>query len=253
MAVHVVSRAEWGAVPWDEDGIPASVPARDRRYFVVHYDGGVRVLRTGPQIPRAIDAAHRRKGWLGIGYHFVVSQAGEVFEGRGWGFAGAHCPGRNRDGIGVQVAIGGDQQPTPAALAAVRALYAEACDRADRQLDRTWHGAHIQTDCPGAYLIAWVRAGMPDPSSTTTRTEDDMTPEQMTELVERTARRAADLITGAGARYPVLVDEGTGSAELPDGRDIDPIPTVLGELQGDVRTLLEQQRQVLQLLAGPKA
>jgi hypothetical protein len=65
--------------------------------------------------------------------------------------------------------------------------------------------------------------------------EDDMAmaPAERAALVEDIARRTADLIAGAGARYPVLVAEGTGATKLPDGRDIDSIPAVLGELQAE--------------------
>lgn len=163
--VQIITRAAWGAQDWETT--PYAVAMSERRYFVIHHDGGSPVTRTGTAIPQAIDAEHRAKGWSGIGYNFVASQAGDVYEGRGWGLVGAHCPGRNRDGIGVQIAIGGSQQPSAAAEHAVRALYLEACARAGRALAITWHGANYPTDCPGPLLIAWAKAGIPDPSKPT--------------------------------------------------------------------------------------
>ena len=159
--VVIVPRSTWGALPWG--GKTYSVAASARTHFFIHYDGGTPVTRTGYAIPRAIDAEHHAKGWNGIGYNFVVSQAGKVFEGRGWDLIGAHCTSWNTVGIGVQVAIGGDQQPTPAALHAVDALYAEACQRAGEPLTKTWHNAHFATECPGSLLVKWVQTGMPDP------------------------------------------------------------------------------------------
>ncbi|WP_432194710.1 peptidoglycan-binding protein [Streptomyces sp. bgisy027] len=164
MSVKIISRATWGAKPWDNDPRsdgPAHVPLSSRTEFFVHYDGAHPISRTGYAIPRAIEAEHFGRGWAGIGYHFVVSQAGEIFEGRGWGRQGAHCPGHNVSGIGVQIAIGGDQEPTEAALAACRALYDEACRRTGRTLAKKGHKDGYATLCPGATLYAWVKAGMP--------------------------------------------------------------------------------------------
>lgn len=164
MSVSIISRATWGAKPWDNnprsDG-PAYVPLSARTEFFVHYDGAHHVAKTGYAVPRAIEAQHLARGWSGVGYHFVVDQAGNIYEGRGWTRAGAHCPGHNASGIGVQIAVGGDQEPTEAALAACRALYDEACRKTGRTLAKRGHRDGIATQCPGDKLYAWVRAGMP--------------------------------------------------------------------------------------------
>lgn len=180
MTLQMIPRATWGARPWATTVY--SVPLTSRTEFVVHYDGDTPITRTGFAIPRAIDDEHHANGWAGIGYNFVISQAGDVYEGRGWDLAGAHCPGHNVIGLGVQVAIGGDQQPTDAALHAADALYAEACARTGRQLRKTWHGANYATDCPGPQLIAWVQAGMPDPTTAPTPLEDPVPPFTPTDL-----------------------------------------------------------------------
>ncbi|MFF9123149.1 peptidoglycan-binding protein [Streptomyces sp. NPDC014889] len=164
MSVKIISRAEWGAKPWDNDprsSGPAAVPLSSRTEWFVHYDGATPITRTGYAIPRAIEAEHLANGWAGIGYSFVVDQAGNAYEGRGWGRQGAHCPGHNVSGLSVQIAVGGDQEPTPAALATARALYDEACQRTGRTLAPKGHRDGIATLCPGARLYAWVKAGMP--------------------------------------------------------------------------------------------
>ncbi|MBZ6253644.1 peptidoglycan-binding protein [Streptomyces olivaceus] len=157
--IDIISRATWGAKAWN--GNPDHVALSQRRELFVHYDGAHHITRTGYAIPRAIEAEHLANTWAGIGYNFVVSQAGEIFEGRGWERQGAHCPGHNISGFGVQIAIGGDQEPSAAALAACRALYDEACRKTGRTLAKKGHRDGIATQCPGTKLYAWVQAGMP--------------------------------------------------------------------------------------------
>ena len=159
--MDIISRDTWGAEDWATQ--PYSVPLDERTEFFVHYDGATPITRTGFAIPRAIDAEHHGNGWSGIGYNFVVSQAGEVFEGRGWDLQGAHCPSHNRSGFGVQVAVGGSQEPSAAALRKVVELYDEACRKTGRTLAKKGHKDGYNTDCPGTKLYPWVQAGMPLP------------------------------------------------------------------------------------------
>ncbi|MGG2460101.1 peptidoglycan-binding protein [Streptomyces sp. RGM 3693] len=157
--MQIISRAKWGAKPWN--GTPATIPLSRRTEFFVHYDGGTPITRTGYSIMRAIESEHLGNGWSGVGYNFVVDQAGNVYEGRGWSLQGAHCPNHNVTGIGVQIAIGGSQEPSANALAACRALYEEACRKTGRPLAKRGHKDGFATACPGTKLYAWVQAGMP--------------------------------------------------------------------------------------------
>ncbi|WMI34751.1 endolysin [Streptomyces phage Marav] len=159
MSVDIVSRSEWGAKPWN--GSPAYVPLSSRTEFFIHYDGGSPINYTGVQVPRAIERTHINQGWAGVGYNFVIDQNGVIYEGRGWTKQGAHCPGHNISGLGVQIAIGGDQEPSAKALAAARALYDEACRKTGRKLAKKGHRDGFATACPGKHLYAWVKAGMP--------------------------------------------------------------------------------------------
>lgn len=157
--MQIITRAQWGAQPWN--GTPATIPLSRRTEFFVHYDGGAPITRTGFAIMRAIEAGHLGQGWAGVGYNFVVDQSGAAYEGRGWNLQGAHCPEHNISGFGVQIAIGGDQEPSAAALATCRALYEEACKKAGRALAMRGHKDGFATLCPGPRLYSWVRAGMP--------------------------------------------------------------------------------------------
>jgi len=155
-----------------------------------------------------IDAGHRANGWAGIGYNFVVMLDGSAWEGRGWGLVGAHCPDHNTSGIGVQIHLGGAQQPTPAALATTRALYDEACRRSGRQLAKRGHRDGIATECPGTALYAWVRAGMPAPAPPLTPTpalprEDSMLFRATTASTDGTVPKGAVLACSTNTRHHI--------------------------------------------------
>ena len=115
---RIIPRAEWGWDGWA--GTPATVPTSKRTEFFVHYEGPPTRGNGGPGVPRAIHAYHKSVGWSGIGYSWVVTQDGVIYEGRGWDLSGAHCPNHNVSGWSVQIHIGGDETPSPAALASAR-------------------------------------------------------------------------------------------------------------------------------------
>lgn len=156
--VDIISRSQWGAKAWRTG--TRSRPLSRLGWFLVHYHGGPPPVSVGQWVPKNIEAIHLGNGWSGVGYHFVVDQAGTIYEGRGWGLVGAHSPPHNEDGLGVYVAIGGDQEPTEAAKASVRWLYDEANRRTGKTLRKSWHGYDYATACPGPHLIAWVKGGM---------------------------------------------------------------------------------------------
>ncbi len=156
--MQYISRARWGATPWR--GRLYTVPWSVRTETLVHYHGAPPKVDRGLAVAREVEVIHLGNGWAGIGYNWLVTQAGEILEGRGWDLVGAHCPGHNRTGIGIYVAVGGDQVPTDDALRAVRSVRDEACRRAGRQLAMSWHGRDYPTECPGARLRAWVQGGM---------------------------------------------------------------------------------------------
>ena len=168
---RIIPRAEWGWDGWA--GTPATVPTSKRTELFVHYEGPPTRGKGGPGVPRAIHAYHKSVGWSGIGYSWVVTQDGVIYEGRGWDLSGAHCPNHNVSGWSVQIHIGGDETPSPAALASARWLYDQAVARAGRRLTMLGHlEGGASTSCPGKRLLAWVHAGMPAgaPSDTTPQT-----------------------------------------------------------------------------------
>ena len=61
-----------------------------------------------------IDSWHRRRGWKGIGYHYVVRRDGTVERGRPEAAAGSHCKNHNRNSLGVCYEGGLDTSGNPA-------------------------------------------------------------------------------------------------------------------------------------------
>ncbi len=50
---------------------------------------------------KTIDTWHKERGWIGIGYHFVITVDGAVELGRPLSKIGAHCKGHNTGSIGT--------------------------------------------------------------------------------------------------------------------------------------------------------
>lgn len=68
------------------------------KYLVVHCSA----TQAGQDIGRAeIDRWHREKGWLMIGYHFVIRRDGTIETGRALTQVGAHVEGFNHESIGI--------------------------------------------------------------------------------------------------------------------------------------------------------
>ena len=79
------------------------------RYIVVHCSD------TPPSMhvdARVIDRWHRQKGWLMIGYHWVILRDGRVEAGRQPDQPGAHAEGFNDKSIGICLAGGRTEKGT---------------------------------------------------------------------------------------------------------------------------------------------
>ncbi|MCX5797717.1 MAG: N-acetylmuramoyl-L-alanine amidase [Elusimicrobia bacterium] len=152
-----VRRADWGAQPPKGD-YTAHAPGR----LTMHHTAGRKpaTYEEAAAEMRFIQDFHMNgRGWLDVGYHFIISPTGHVFEGRPEGVVGAHVLNHNTGNLGVSF-MGNyhpptSDQPTAEALDAFRAL--------GRRLvvDYQIPGAQIQahrdlgsTDCPGDILYA---------------------------------------------------------------------------------------------------
>lgn len=109
---------------------------------------------------RSIQRYHQdSKGWSDIAYSWVVFPSGNVFEGRGWGVAGAHTKGHNSSSHGICFA-GNFQHdhPTEAALEAARALIRWGAEKGvvARPFNLGGHRDVAATACPGQNLYPLV-------------------------------------------------------------------------------------------------
>lgn len=92
--------------------MPAPLKEQAVKFLVVHCSA------TPPKVyvdRNVIDRWHREKGWLGIGYHFVIKRDGTVETGRALNEIGAHVEGHNHESIGICMAGGVDASGKPEA------------------------------------------------------------------------------------------------------------------------------------------
>lgn len=64
--------------------------------------------------PQQLEAAHRARGFQGIGYHYYIRRDGTVVNTRSIDRAGAHCRGYNAHSIGICYEGGLDTDGHPA-------------------------------------------------------------------------------------------------------------------------------------------
>lgn len=75
-------------------------------YLVIH------CAQTKPSMDiglREIDQWHKRRGWLGCGYHFVIRRNGQIEIGRAIQEHGAHVKGFNHNSLGICLVGGMDE------------------------------------------------------------------------------------------------------------------------------------------------
>lgn len=142
---------------------------------------------------RSIESTHiNERGWLCVGYSFVVFGSGRACEGRGWG----HKQGGNYDGgtneSTYSVCFDGDfggHAPTDAAFATAAALIAEgvALGWIDPDYELRGHreeiippGVRGKEHCAGMRVVDCTGKDCPGKFVYTQfdRLEDDLTPEQ---------------------------------------------------------------------------
>ena len=103
--------------------------------------------------PQQVHSWHLAKGWLGIGYNYVVNLSGDVVEGRGLYAVGAHTPNRNATTVGI--ACQGDysrprEMPTAQREALLRLISELRAVFGDIPIHG--HSDFTATACPGAYF-----------------------------------------------------------------------------------------------------
>ncbi|AKU16992.1 hypothetical protein VV02_15890 [Luteipulveratus mongoliensis] len=171
----IQSRDSWGFDGWAKP-VP-EVDRAERTTFVVHWQGPKRnwvkdivagdEIENGPGAPKQMHEIAKDDDGPGIEYNFVITQHGEIYEGRGWDLLAGAVEGFNTPAISAQVHIREGTGPSREALDALAALYrranqvlAEARPGGGRilhALEVSSHHAHYDTECPGPDLLDWVK------------------------------------------------------------------------------------------------
>ncbi len=108
---------------------------------------------------RGIERLHLDRGWIAVGYHFVIMPSGRVFAGRPAWALGSHTTGHNQGSLGIALAGNfEEEQPERAALRSLARLRF-AVARHGRPLPLIAHGELGPTLCPGRRLREAVSAG----------------------------------------------------------------------------------------------
>ncbi|MBT6112542.1 MAG: T9SS type A sorting domain-containing protein [Candidatus Marinimicrobia bacterium] len=96
----VISREDWGADP--PDGQYSNHPYYDK--LTLHHAAccSAENIEEGLEQVKWIQYFHQNgRGWMDIGYHFLVDRAGNIYQGRPETVLGAHVGGANTGNIGV--------------------------------------------------------------------------------------------------------------------------------------------------------
>ncbi|CAF2385335.1 unnamed protein product [Rotaria sp. Silwood2] len=95
----IIPRASWNAKnPKGQTLLITPVP------FVVIHDTISPTCKTHHECVKQIRGIQKyhmdEKNWSDIGYNFLISESGLIYEGRGWAYVGAHRAGYNSKSIG---------------------------------------------------------------------------------------------------------------------------------------------------------
>ena len=116
--------------------------------IVIHHQAG------NPVPAATIHQWHQRdRGWIGIGYNYVIQPDGRIETGRPEDTVGAHAgPGVNGRSIGI--CITGNLEKHPPDERQIRSLVWLIKDIEKRygKLKITGHKEHMATSCPGQYF-----------------------------------------------------------------------------------------------------
>jgi N-acetylmuramoyl-L-alanine amidase len=218
--VNFITRAHWGA-------LPAKAPYSAftaRRGIVVHHgasatpatrDGSTATVRSYQRT----HLNHPTEPYIDIAYNVLVSQQGDVYEGRGFeNRGGANGTSEaNAEYLSVCFIGNGAGAVSRAAIEAFRWVIAEARRRGFGNAVLP-HQLFKQTSCPGSQLLALLRAGELEPQPKperyggpwiVVRSEgevlerlrldgDGETTAALRERLERLAARPVDRIRAAG-------------------------------------------------------
>src|SRR5262245_51159723 len=152
---EVHPRSEWGARS------PRCTSSLGSAYrMAIHHTETPTNDSMSPQARlRQIQSYHMDvKGWCDIGYHYLVSRDGRVWEGRKDTELGSHAGGANTGNIGISIMGSHDATPvTQTQVDVIAGLVRSLAIAHDVPMDRTrikGHREYKSTSCPGDALFA---------------------------------------------------------------------------------------------------
>lgn len=157
----VLSRSAWGAKKAKKPYEPM-VPVR----ISVHHTEAFQAFSKDDAANemRVIQSFHQHgRGWIDIGYHYVIDGSGRIWEGRPLGVIGAHVKDKNEGNVGISLM--GDfgpphnTQPAKAQVDSLVALMRWLTAAYKIPVDRIkGHRDQMDTSCPGDILYAQLPA-----------------------------------------------------------------------------------------------
>ena len=123
--------------------------------IIVHYLGpkvpGLTMQdMTGQKAVDMIRGWHKAKGWLDIGYHYLIDCKGNILNGRPDYMVGAHCLNENYDSLGVNCLFFEGETPNELMInGLIKCLY-ELCQfyKLNPKTDIYGHRDFLATQCP---------------------------------------------------------------------------------------------------------
>ncbi|KAK2916791.1 hypothetical protein Q8A67_001165 [Cirrhinus molitorella] len=159
----IITRSQWGAASYI--GSPSYLPYPVPYLFIHHSYSPSTPCTTFDQCAsdmRSMQSYHQNSnGWADIGYNFVAGGDGNLYEGRGWDWVGAHAYGYNSVSYGIcYIGDYTSTLPSKSALDMVRYDFTGcAMNSGDLALDYSLYG-HRQadsTECPGNTLYREIQ------------------------------------------------------------------------------------------------
>ncbi|XP_016329903.1 peptidoglycan-recognition protein SC2-like isoform X1 [Sinocyclocheilus anshuiensis] len=155
-AVAVVSRRGWNAVE-ARDRTEMKNPAQT---VIVHHTALRYCAHPPDSVSQLAHIQHmhmQERGFDDIGYNFLISGDGMVYEGRGWGVVGAHAKEHNFNSVGIAfMGNFNDELPSSASLSALLRLLHIGVLHGHVQPNfvLVGHRDVAKTECPGKNVYA---------------------------------------------------------------------------------------------------
>lgn len=128
----------------------------ERRMSVRHSTQRIAIHHTasGDVSAETVHGWHRNRGWMGIGYHYLIRQDGDIERGRAEELRGIHAPAANANSMAI--ALAGNFELLPPAAVQINALVWLIRDIRSRygKLTLIRHSDLQATACPGR-LFPW--------------------------------------------------------------------------------------------------